>query len=830
MRKFHTLIFAAAVVGTLTAAAQHNTAGGYQELNDGAMPDVAAWNAVPEGLQLSWASKDVHYRRREVPALKLKTDTVVYAWRGERASMQAVLFSRGVVDDSLSVSLSAWRRADGSGDAVPATQGRARFVNYVMSDDYQGCGTHPDGLPAYLVPDVIDLDLPRRVLPREVRPVWVTLEVPRDAEPGEYVADLDVTGRQSGERLGRLELRIRVVDRTLPEPGRQQFSIDFWQQPYATARYYGLEKWSPAHLEALRPYLELLARAGQRVVSAILFYEPWGEQSNDKFDAMVRTTKRADGTWAYDYSVFDRWVELCAECGIDGQINCYSMVPWDMTFRYYDEALGRDVDLKTTTDSPEYKALWTPFLQAFAEHLKEKGWYDKTCIAMDERGLSQMLDAYDVVQAAVPGFRMSLAGNRHSELVDKVYDYCLQYGQQFSADELERRRKLGYISTLYVCCNNPPSPNIFTNNRPSDGAFLPLHAKANGFDGFLHWSYMNWNDDPARDSRWRMFGPGDTYCVYPDGRSSVRFERFIEGVEAAEKVNVLRQAYAAEGNGDALRRLETALAPLAATSVSDNYGTAELVNYMQSVLNGAPSPLVTMEDYAPVSISSDAVALRWLRTLTTTGAAGDVHYSAAAASGAGYVVADDTLRVVPGSTFTLRLAPARNDDDLRWCRMALYADWDGDRLFNPQAGEQLCAVGAAQSENTQLLTQTVRVEVPRDARLGTTRLRLCYADSWGSLPDPYGPLLKGFALDLPVEVVDAASVGIASAAARPYRWDGATLSADSPVSVSAFAVNGALVDRAEGVRRYVTAAFTPGRYVLVLTDAQGRRSALKLRK
>ena len=322
MRKFHTLIFAAAVGGTLTVAAQHNTAGGYQELNDGAMPDAAAWNAVPEGLQLSWASKDVHYRRREVPALKLKTDTVVYAWRGERASMQAVLFSRGVVDDSLSVSLSAWRRADGSGDAVPAAQGRARFVNYVMSDDYQGCGYHPDGLPAYLVPDVIDLDLPRRVLPREVRPVWVTLEVPRDAEPGEYVADLDVTGRQSGERLGRLALRIRVVDRTLPEPGRQQFSIDFWQQPYATARYYGLEKWSPAHLDALRPYLELLARAGQRVVSAILFYEPWGEQSNDKFDAMVRTTKRADGTWAYDYSVFDRWVELCAECGIllDGAV------------------------------------------------------------------------------------------------------------------------------------------------------------------------------------------------------------------------------------------------------------------------------------------------------------------------------------------------------------------------------------------------------------------------------------------------------------------------------------------------------------------------------
>ena len=37
--------------------------------------------------------------------------------------------------------------------------------------------------------------------------------------------------------------------------------------------------------------------------------------------------KRADGTWAFDYTVFDRWVEFMMSVGIDQQINCYSMVP-----------------------------------------------------------------------------------------------------------------------------------------------------------------------------------------------------------------------------------------------------------------------------------------------------------------------------------------------------------------------------------------------------------------------------------------------------------------------------------------------------------------------
>lgn len=99
-----------------------------------------------------------------------------------------------------------------------------------------------------------------------------------------------------------------------------------------------MERWSEEHFAALRPYMRSLARAGQKVVSTFLFFEPWGDQSNDKFDPMVQVIKCADGTWKYDYSVFDRYVKLMEECGIDRQINCFSMIPWDMNFRYMDEA------------------------------------------------------------------------------------------------------------------------------------------------------------------------------------------------------------------------------------------------------------------------------------------------------------------------------------------------------------------------------------------------------------------------------------------------------------------------------------------------------------
>ena len=350
------------------------------------------------------------------------------------------------------------------------------------------------------------------------------------------------------------------------------------------SRYAGLKRWSPQHFERLKPYLQLLARGGQKVVTAILFYEPWGVQSNDKFDAMIKTTRRKNGKWRYDYSVFDRYVALCDSCGINQQINCYSMIPWDMTFTYYDEALKRDVALKTGTSDSAYRALWTPFLKSFAQHLKKKGWFDKTRIAMDERGLDDMMRAYNLLHEVVPDFRMALAGVPHKELFDVITDYSLGYPERFTKEQLASRRSKGLLSTTYTCCPDL-TPNIETYNDPADAAYLPLYCQANGFEGYLHWSWMNWTDQPLQDSRFKLFPAGDTYLIYPGPRSSVRWERFIEGVQQVEKYRILREECQREGNADGVKKLDDALRSFQSGKPNYHNTTAQSVNYFEYLLN-----------------------------------------------------------------------------------------------------------------------------------------------------------------------------------------------------------------------------------------------------
>ena len=59
-------------------------------------------------------------------------------------------------------------------------------------------------------------------------------------------------------------------------------------------------------------------------------------------------------------------------------------------------------------------------------------------------------------------------------------------------------------------------------------------------DGYLRWALNSWVKDPLLDTRFITWAAGDTYILYPGGRTSTRFERMIQGIQAYEKIRILR--------------------------------------------------------------------------------------------------------------------------------------------------------------------------------------------------------------------------------------------------------------------------------------------------
>lgn len=61
------------------------------------------------------------------------------------------------------------------------------------------------------------------------------------------------------------------------------------------------------------------------------------------------------------------------------------------------------------------------------------------------------------------------------------------------------------------------------------------------------------------DSRFGLWPGGDTYFVYPRGRSSIRFERLREGIQDYEKFKILRNDLEKSGKLNEVKKLDGVL-------------------------------------------------------------------------------------------------------------------------------------------------------------------------------------------------------------------------------------------------------------------------------
>lgn len=524
----------------------------FDELPDPTADTLSDWSDVPRGLHASFVSTDAVFRRSVAPDAAPATSTRLEGWRGERVSAQLLLWTASGAE-GVEVEVEPFRS---DGHTLPEDAARARFVRYVLSDEFGNkCGYHDPAIyPPHLVPDMLDDIEVFDIKARSVRPVWITVSIPADAPAGEYASTVKVYAK--GRQLRTFDIGLTVIGRELPPPAEWNYYLDLWQHPAAVARVEGLDLWSDAHFEALVPYMRLLADAGQKVVTTTLNKDPWNNQCFDAYADMIVWTKNADGSWSYDYTVFDRWVELMTGLGIDRTINCYSMLPWNNELHYRDGSTGRFVDVTADPGTPAFEALWEPFLTDFTGHLREKGWLGRTNIAMDERSPEEMTDALSLLRKTAPELGIAMADNKNSYLnYPFINSMCVKVRDRVPPQHIAERRAQGFITTYYVCCSDR-FPNMFTFSAPAEAVYAGWYMAACGYDGFLRWAYNSWVGEPLTDSRFRTFPAGDTYIIYPGARSSVRFERLVEGIQDAEKISILKKEFAAKGTPEAASRLE----------------------------------------------------------------------------------------------------------------------------------------------------------------------------------------------------------------------------------------------------------------------------------
>lgn len=176
-----------------------------------------------------------------------------------------------------------------------------------------------------------------------------------------------------------------------------------------------------------------------------------------------------------------------------------------------------------------------------------------------------------------------------------------------------------------------------------------------------------------------------------------------------------------------------------------------------------------------------AVAQRFLTSVTTTGAVKNLNYTATESprDSSQYAKAlDHQLVVRQGQKITMTFKAPTADiasDGLKWCFAGGWIDLDGSGTFNhpdpvkrlPDEisagktttdpwGERIFFAGKLRAATPEIQAPggyTFSFDIPKDAHVGKSRLRIVFADAWfGGTFLPTGLTAKGFTIDFDVEI------------------------------------------------------------------------------
>lgn len=401
--------------------------------------------------------------------------------------------------------------------------------------------------------------------------IFVRFEIPSDLMPGKYSGCFKIFSNRlfdNEELVDRIKYTINVRDVVIPPSNQHSFSLDLWQHNCNIARKAGVPNWSDRHFEIIEKYLQTLAVLGQRSITAIVTEIPWSGQrcfqnkdtpSNLFEYSMISVYRNPDRTFSYDYSVMDRYIELCFSYGIDKEIEVFGLINnWisvnDGFYNFTEMPEAIRIRYRMPDGSFRYMKKASDierYIKALHQHFLEKGWLDKVRIVADEpKDHANLHKSLAMIRRVAPGFKYKASFGRisfYEEFKDEIDDFCVIItGLTMVSDEWKSivKQDRNHEFTYYVCCF-PEYPNTYLSSNLLETRYLMILADYFGLAGFLRWNYTVWPSNPRSDIRYTSFPAGDTNFVYPGGDMqpllSLRYMTLRRGIEDCELMNMLRK-------------------------------------------------------------------------------------------------------------------------------------------------------------------------------------------------------------------------------------------------------------------------------------------------
>ena len=221
-----------------------------------------------------------------------------------------------------------------------------------------------------------------------VAPLWYTVRVPREAQPGVYEGKVSVAAE--GLPPTSVPLRVHVCDWMMPDP--QDFRIQnfLYHAEEVEARHYEVPNYSDKHFELIGKSLALMTEVNSRQVQANLAVDFFANQEmRSNPESLVRWIKQPDGSYKHDFTIFDKYLDMVAKYVGKPRtlrLNCWGEFKTrdycgNLPVSVLDPATGKIASMpQPALGTAESLAFWRPVFDEVLKRLKARGWLEETTL------------------------------------------------------------------------------------------------------------------------------------------------------------------------------------------------------------------------------------------------------------------------------------------------------------------------------------------------------------------------------------------------------------------------------------------------------------------
>ncbi len=467
----------------------------------------------------------------------------LFGLRNETLSAQCVLLAHEDLE-GLTLSVGPLQQAQGPG-VIPEQNVHWNFVGGIFIEKNSPNRQREDLLrpaPAWF-PDCLGEERKCSMRKGTRKGVYLTIEVPREAPPGEYRTT--ITAR-AGSASASLPLVLEVYPLTLPE--ERHLWVTEWFSTSAFRRHHRLDPSDEdGFYRLLRVYAANMAEHRQNVFRM-------GQE-------LIECRRAAEGKLEFDFSRFDKIAQVFWDSGrMDlletGFIAQFGKGGWSGSEIVLGNFPVREADGRRASVSGE--EFLPQFLPALVGHLRAKGWLAKTVFHISDEPSDHNIMAWrkasDFVHRFAPEVRrIDAIETPHClgalEIWVPKLDHLATWHEAY--EEAQRQGNELWFYTVGIFQGGS------VLNKTVDVPLIEtrlmhwLNYRYN-LRGYLHWGFNAWTGDPINAPGEHR---GDGWHVYPkkDGLlNSVRWEQMRNGLQDYEclwllenKVSQIRATLAA---------------------------------------------------------------------------------------------------------------------------------------------------------------------------------------------------------------------------------------------------------------------------------------------